>query len=125
MTSDYPEEQMIAPRALDGKTKNSPEHGRQHGIRFPAERVVGEVRHHEGPQDGYLPRHPYPHVYRRDGVAGSSPLGSVEIHFCQTRIRVQDDALRDNGSIHEQLSQLSQLRLESLHVCERDGCVGF
>jgi hypothetical protein len=93
---------------------NSPEHGRQHGIHFPAKRVVGEVGHHKRPKNRYLPCHPNPHIYRRDAIASSSPLRRIEIHLSQSRIRVQDDALRHNGSIRERLGQHRQLCLEFL-----------
>jgi len=84
-------------------TVNSPEHRCQHGIRFSAERMVGEVRHHKRPKNRYLPCHPYPYTCRRNAIAGSSSLRSIEIHLGESRIRVQYDALRNDGSISEQL----------------------
>ena len=62
-------------------TVNSPEHRRQHGICFSAERMVGEVGHHKRPKHRYLPCHPYPYIYRRDAIASSSSLRSVEVHL--------------------------------------------
>lgn len=60
---------------------NSPEHGRQHGIRFSAERLVCEVGHHKGPKNRYLPCHPYPYIHRRDAIASPSPLRRIEVHL--------------------------------------------
>jgi len=106
-------------QAKEGSERqNSPEHRRQHRIRLSTERVVGEVGHHERPKDGYLPRYPYPHIDRRNAIASSPPFRSVEVHLRRSRVRVQDDALRDDGSIHEQLGQILQLRLEFLHACK-------
>lgn len=62
-------------------TVNSPEHRCQHGIRFPAERLVGEVGHHKRPKNRYLPCHPYPYIYRRNAIGSSSSLRSIEIHL--------------------------------------------
>ena len=81
--------------------------------------MVDEVCHHERSEDGYLPRHPYPHIYGRDAITNSSTLGRIEIHLRQSRVRVQDDALHHDGSIREPLGQLGQLRLESLRVWVR------
>jgi len=62
-------------------TVSPPEHRSQHGIRFPAERMVSEVGHHKGPKNRYLPCHPYRYIYRRNAIASSSSLRSIEIHL--------------------------------------------